>query len=153
MGDLTRLEVTANMPSPSSNPTPDTPNVLLSEGMAALIQDASQTSAPTVKGTVQRVPSQAPGETDKTVLVSIDQSLTGSGLALDSTVSARVQAASKANVLWLPPLYVRTFEGRSFVIVVDNKGPHRVDIKTGLAGQERVEIVQGLSAGQVVQEP
>ena len=153
VGDLTRLEVTANMPSPSSNPTPDTPNVLLSEGMAALIQDASQTSAPTVKGTVQRVPSQAPGETDKTVLVSIDQSLTGSGLALDSTVRARVQAASKANVLWLPPLYVRTFEGRSFVIVVDNKGPHRLDIKTGLAGQERVEIVQGLSAGQVVQEP
>ena len=128
-------------------------NVVLSEGMPALIQDASQASAPTVKGTLTQVPSQAPGETDKAVLISVDQSLQGSGLALDSTVKVRVQAASKANVLWLPPLYVRTFEGTSFVIVVDNNGPHRVDIKTGLAGLERGEIVQGLSVGQVVQEP
>lgn len=153
VGDLTQLEVTANLPSPSSSDTTDTSSVVLGEGMPALIQDASQTSAPTVKGTVTQVPSQAPGETDKAVLISVDQSLQGSGLALDSTVKVRVQAASKANVLWLPPLYVRTFEGTSFVIVVDNNGPHRVDIKTGLAGLERVEIVQGLSVGQVVQEP
>lgn len=153
VGDLSHLEVTANLPSPSSDDTPDTPNILLAEGMPALIQDASQTSAPNVKGSVTQVPDQAPGETDRSVLVSIDQPLAGSGLALDSTVSVRVQAASKANVLWLPPLYVRTFEGRSFVIVVDNSGPHRVDIKTGLAGLERVEILQGLSEGQVIQEP
>jgi multidrug efflux pump subunit AcrA (membrane-fusion protein) len=153
VGDLASLEVTANEPAVSSTDSPDTPTVLLAEGMPALIQDASQTSAPTVKGTVTRVPSQAPSETDKAVRIRIDQSLQGSGLALDSTVKVRVQAASKENVLWLPPLYVRTFEGRNFVIVVDKSGPHRVDIKTGLAGLERVEIVQGLSEGQVVQEP
>jgi multidrug efflux pump subunit AcrA (membrane-fusion protein) len=153
VGDLASLEVTANEPAVSSTDSPDTPTVLLAEGMPALIQDASQTSAPTVKGTVTRVPSQVPSETDKAVRVRIDQSLQGSGLALDSTVKVRVQAASKENVLWLPTLYVRTFEGRSFVIVVDKSGPHRVDVKTGLAGLERVEIVQGLSEGQVVQEP
>jgi multidrug efflux pump subunit AcrA (membrane-fusion protein) len=153
VGDLASLEVTANEPAVSSTDSPDTPSVLLAEGMPALIQDASQTSAPTVKGTVTRLPSQAPSETDKAVRIRIDQSLQGSGLALDSTVKVRVQAASKASVLWLPPRYVRTFEARSFVIVVDKSGPHRVDVKTGLAGLERVEIVQGLSEGQVVQEP
>jgi multidrug efflux pump subunit AcrA (membrane-fusion protein) len=153
VGDLASLEVTANEPAVSSTDSPDTPSVLLAEGMPALIQDASQTSAPTVKGTVTRLPSQAPSETDKAVRIRIDQSLQGSGLALDATVKVRVQAASKENVLWLPPRYVRTFEARSFVIVVDKSGPHRVDIKTGLAGLERVEIVQGLSEGQVVQEP
>jgi HlyD family secretion protein len=153
VGDLASLEVTANEPAVSSTDSPDTPSVLLAEGMPALIQDASQTSAPTVKGTVTRLPSQAPSETDKAVRIRIDQSLQGSGLALDATVKVRVQAASKENVLWLPPRYVRTFEARSFVIVVDKSGPHRVDVKTGLAGLERVEIVQGLSEGQVVQEP
>ena len=156
VGDLTSLEVTANMPEQPSQPSTDpsaAPTVLLSQGMPALIQDSSQPGAPTVKGTVVSVPSQAPSEPDKTVHISIDQSLQGSGLALDSTVEVRVQAASKANVLWLPPLYVRTFEERSFVIVVDKSGPHRVDVKTGLAGLERVEIMQGLSEGQVVQEP
>ena len=153
VGDLASLEVTANEPAVSSADSPDTPSVLLAEGMPALIQDASQASAPTVKGMLTRLPSQAPSETDKAVRIRIDQSLQGSGLALDSTVKVRVQAASKENVLWLPPRYVRTFEARSFVIVVDKSGPHRVDIKTGLAGLERVEIVQGLSEGQVVQEP
>ena len=156
VGDLASLEVTANepgQPAASSTDSPDTPTVLLAEGMPALIQDASQTSPPSVKGTVTRVPGQAPSETDKAVRIRIDQSLQGSGLALDATVKVRVQAASKAGVLWLPPRYVRTFEARSFVIVVDKSGPHRVDVKTGLAGLERVEIVQGLSEGQVVQEP
>ncbi len=153
VGDLSSLEVTANAPGPSSSDTSGASSVLLSQGMPALIQDASQTSAPTVKGRLVRVPGQAPSETDKAVRISIDQPLQGSGLGLDSTVKVRVQAASKANVLWLPPRYVRTFEERSFVIVVDKSGPHRVDVKTGLAGLERVEIVQGLSQGQVVQEP
>ena len=153
VGDLASLEVTANEPAVSATDSADTPTVLLAEGMPALIQDASQASTPTVKGTVTRVPSQAPSETDKAVRIRIDQSLQGSGLALDATVKVRVQAASKASVLWLPPRYVRTFEARSFVIAVDKSGPHRVDVKTGLAGLERVEIVQGLSEGQVVQEP
>jgi HlyD family secretion protein/macrolide-specific efflux system membrane fusion protein len=153
VGDLASLDVTANMPAVSSTDSPDTPTVLLAEGMQALIQDSSQASAPTVKGRVTRVPGKAPSEQDKAVRIRIDQSLQGSGLALDSTVKVRVQAASKANVLWLPPRYVRMFEAGSFVIVVDKSGPHRVDIKTGLAGLERVEIVQGLSEGQVVQEP
>ncbi len=153
VGDLSHLEVSANLPSPSSSDTPDTSNILITVGMPALIQAASQTGAPTVEGTVTKAPDQAPGETDRAVLVSLDQPLAGSGLALDSTVSVRVQVASKANVLWLPPLYVRTFEGSSFVIAADASGPHRVDIKTGLAGLERVEIVQGLSEGQVIQEP
>ena len=153
VGDLTSLEVTANEPAVSSTDSSNPSTVLLAEGMPALIQDASQTSAPTVKGTLARVPGQAPSEPDKAVRIRIDQSLQGSGLALDSTVKVRVQAASKSNVLWLPPRYVRTFEARSFVIVVDKSGAHRVDIQTGLAGLERVEIVQGLSEGQVVQEP
>ena len=156
VGDLASLEVTANepgQPAVSASDSPDAPTVLLAEGMPALIQDSSQISAPTVKGTVTCVPGQAPSETDKAVHIRIDQSLQGSGLALDATVKVRVQAASKASVLWLPPRYVRTFEARSFVIAVDKSGPHRVDVKIGLAGLERVEIVQGLSEGQVVQEP
>jgi multidrug efflux pump subunit AcrA (membrane-fusion protein) len=153
VGDLSSLEVTANQPGPSASDASGAPAVLLSEGMPALIQDASQTSAPTVKGRLVRVPGQALSEKDRSVHIRIDQPLQGSGLGLDSTVKLRVQAASKADVLWLPPRYVRTFEDRSFVIVVDKSGPHRVDVKTGLAGLERVEIVQGLSLGQVVQEP
>jgi multidrug efflux pump subunit AcrA (membrane-fusion protein) len=153
VGDLTSLQVTANLPGGSSTDAPGTPPTPLTVGMPALIQDASLTTGPAVKGHLTQVPGQAASDPDKTMRVGLDQSLQGSGLGLDSTVTVRVQAASKANVLWLPPLYVRTFEERSFVIVVDKSGPHRVDVKTGLAGLERVEIVQGLSEGQVIQEP
>jgi multidrug efflux pump subunit AcrA (membrane-fusion protein) len=53
-------------------------------------------------------------------------------------------------VLWLPPQAIRTFEGRKFVVVQEGDAQRRVDVKIGVEGEDRVEIVEGLNEGQVV---
>jgi hypothetical protein len=57
---------------------------------------------------------------------------------------------NKPGVLWLPPQAIRIYEGRRFVVVQDGEGQKRVDVKVGIESPERVEIEQGLTAGQVV---
>jgi RND family efflux transporter MFP subunit len=59
----------------------------------------------------------------------------------------------KEDVLWLPPQAVRTFEGRRFVVVQDGSVQRRVDVTIGIEAEERVEIEEGLTEGQVVVSP
>jgi multidrug efflux pump subunit AcrA (membrane-fusion protein) len=54
------------------------------------------------------------------------------------------------NVLWLPPAAIRTFEGRKFVVVQDGSVQTRVDVKVGIEGDDRSEILDGLTEGQTV---
>ena len=56
----------------------------------------------------------------------------------------------KSDVLWLPPQAIRTFEGRRFVLVQQGEAQMKVDIKIGVQGEERWEIEEGLTEGQVV---
>jgi multidrug efflux pump subunit AcrA (membrane-fusion protein) len=65
-------------------------------------------------------------------------------------VRATAVLESREDVLWLPPQAVREFEGRKFVIVQDGDAQRRVDVKTGIVGEDRVEILEGLTEGQVV---
>jgi len=55
--------------------------------------------------------------------------------------------------LWLPPQAVRTFEGRSFVVVQDGSAQRRVDVRIGIRSDERLEILDGLEEGQTVIAP
>ncbi len=74
-------------------------------------------------------------------------------MGLGDLVRVRVVIESKDNVLWLPPQAIRVFEGRQFVVVQDVQGLRRVDVTLGIQGSERVEIMSGLSEGQIVQSP
>ena len=53
-------------------------------------------------------------------------------------------------MLWLPPAAIRTFQGRDFCVVQHEEGQQRVDVLVGIVTEERVEIEQGLQAGQTV---
>ncbi len=59
----------------------------------------------------------------------------------------------KEDALWLPPQAIRTFEGRRFVVVQEDGAQRRVDVKIGIEGEDRVEIEEGLTEGQVVISP
>ena len=48
------------------------------------------------------------------------------------------------------PAAIRTFEGRKFVVIQENAGQRRVDVKLGIEGEDRVEIASGLTEGQIV---
>jgi len=62
----------------------------------------------------------------------------------------RAVLAVKEDVLWLPPIAVRDVSGRRFVIVEEGGRQRRVDVKVGIQGPDRVEIVEGLEEGQRV---
>ena len=57
---------------------------------------------------------------------------------------------ARQEILWLPPQAIRTFEGRRFVVLQDEDAQRRVDVKVGIQGEDRVEIEEGLSEGDVV---
>jgi multidrug efflux pump subunit AcrA (membrane-fusion protein) len=56
----------------------------------------------------------------------------------------------KDNALWLPPAALRAFQGRDFVVIQDGSVQRRVDVKLGIKGEDRVEVLDGVQEGQVV---
>ena len=54
------------------------------------------------------------------------------------------------DTLWLSPAAVRTFEGRNFVVVQAENRQRRIDIKVGIKGSDRIEVLEGLQEGQTV---
>ena len=59
----------------------------------------------------------------------------------------------KDDALWLPPVAVRDFGGRRFVVIDEGGQQRRVDVTIGIQSADRVEILTGLEAGQVVLAP
>jgi len=59
----------------------------------------------------------------------------------------------RENVLWLPPSVIRTFQNRTFVVLDTPDGLRTVDVVLGLQTDDRIEIVSGVSEGDVVVAP
>jgi multidrug efflux pump subunit AcrA (membrane-fusion protein) len=107
-------------------------------------------------GTIRRLPypyggSGSPNDTDQSTRISIDDP----AVSLEPGVLATVHVILRQhdNALWLPPAAIRTFQGRSFVVVQDGDAQRRVAIETGISSNERVEITDGLSDGQIIIGP
>lgn len=77
----------------------------------------------------------------------------GLGLEVNDPVQVRIMVEERNGVLWLPPQAIRTYEGRRFVVVREGDDRRRVDVRLGLIGKERVEILEGLEQGQIVVAP
>ena len=63
------------------------------------------------------------------------------------------QLEQHQNVLWLPPAAVREFNGRHFVVILEDRTQKRIDVSIGLQNEDQLEIESGLSEGQVVIGP
>jgi multidrug efflux pump subunit AcrA (membrane-fusion protein) len=74
-------------------------------------------------------------------------------LEVGDLMTIEVVLEQKDDVMWLPPQAVRKFEGREFVVIQDGEVQRRVDVKVGIESQDRVEIEEGLSEGQIVVGP
>lgn len=93
-----------------------------------------------------------PGQTvDQGVRVSVEDAAVE--LTMGEIASVIIELEEHPNVLWVAPAALRTFQGRDFVIVQDGDVQRRVDVRLGLRSQERVEIMEGLSEGQIVVGP
>lgn len=106
-----------------------------------------------LEGVINRLPGSATSaqstvRADSAVHIDFDPG----DLALDigDLVTVIVTLQRKENVLWLPPQAIRTFQGRRFVVIEDGGRQRRVDVKLGIAGPDRVELIEGLEEGQTV---
>jgi HlyD family secretion protein len=88
-------------------------------------------------------------DADQTVRVAATLPEAASGQAVEVTMPLEI----RENVLYLPPGYIRTFQDRTFVIVLTNEGEQIRDVVVGLRTDEREEIISGLEEGDVVVAP
>ena len=72
-------------------------------------------------------------------------------LKVGDLVRVTVLIERSEDILYLPPAAIRTFEGRKFVMVKAGDRLQKVDVKLGIVGQDRVEILDGLEEGQVIE--
>jgi len=112
---------------------------------------------PASEGKIRALPypygNGATESTDGSVQVELDQPPAQLGYGVGDMVSMSVILEQKADVLWLPLSAVREFEGRYFAIVRDGNVERRVDVKVGIVDDDRIEIAEGLTEGQVVVVP
>lgn len=149
IADISNLEVSADLVSNQMEG--------LSEGMVASIFLTSRPGV-TIPAEVRQLPypygSGGTGQTvedmDKSTRIAIDESSTDEGFGLGDLVRVTVELERKADVLWLPPQALRTFDGRRFALLQDGDVQRRVDVTVGIQTPERVEIIDGLEEGQLV---
>ena len=150
LGNPNKLEVVADLDASKG----DKEVSEMFEGMPVTVRlDAK----PDLKltGTIRQLPSPfGTGESDEGAIhVLLDQAPSSSTYQPGDKVTVSVQLASKEGILWLPPDAIRKAGGRTFVIINSESGPKRVDIEIGLQTRDMVEIVSGLTEGQVVVGP
>lgn len=93
-------------------------------------------------------------EGDRTIDVAFDdQDAAREVFELGDRIEIVIVTDTRADALWLPASAIREFSGRRFVVVEEGGIQQRVDVVLGIEGDGRVEIVEGLSEGQVVVAP
>ncbi|RME50771.1 MAG: HlyD family efflux transporter periplasmic adaptor subunit [Caldilineae bacterium] len=148
IADVSELEVKADLIGDQMNE--------LEEGMKVTVILPSRPGEP-LTGTIRRLPypyGSGGGATvddlDKSTRITLDQSPQDAGYELGDLVRVEAELERKADVLWLPPQALRTFDGRRFAVVQDGDAQRRVDVKVGIQTADRVEIEEGLEEGQIV---
>lgn len=71
-------------------------------------------------------------------------------LELGELASVTIVLEEKADVLWLSPAAIRTFQGRQFVVIQAGDGQQRVDVRLGIESETRVGILEGVEEGQTI---
>jgi RND family efflux transporter MFP subunit len=131
----------------------------LHEGMACTAVLVSQPGEE-IPGQIRRLPYPYGGggrsegveaeDQDRSTRITLEMSADEAGYERGDLVRITVVLERKEDVLWLPPQAIRTFEGRKFVVVQEGEGQLRVDVKVGIESEDRVEIEEGLTEGQIV---
>jgi multidrug efflux pump subunit AcrA (membrane-fusion protein) len=124
----------------------------LSEGMTVMMQ---QTNLPddVFYGTITQLPEPYGTGTSEDAYIAFDTQPTADSLRLGDRVTLTVTIEERQGVLWLPPSAIRQFSGRNFVVIQNDSVQQRVDVRLGLEGNDRVEILEGLEEAQTVIGP
>jgi multidrug efflux pump subunit AcrA (membrane-fusion protein) len=145
LGDPGALEITADLGASELS--------LMTVGQAATIHLLNRPEQDW-SGYVRQLPypygGGAAGQTDGDAATRITLDDPNVTLELGELATVVILLEQKEDVLWLPPVAIRSFQGRDFVVIQDGDVQPRVDVRLGLEGEERVEILEGVEEGQVV---
>jgi multidrug efflux pump subunit AcrA (membrane-fusion protein) len=153
IADLSELEVSADLSSTQLQE--------LTEGMP-VVATLSRRPGEEWSGYIRRLPYPYGGggrsegaeeEEDASTRIRLDVTFEELDLDMGDLMTIEVVLEQKDDVLWLPPQAVRTFEGREFVVIQDGELQRRVDVKIGIESEDRVEVEEGLTEGQIVIGP
>ncbi len=153
IADPSELEVSADLT--------DSEKSQLSEGMEVIAEFVNR-PGDHMSGAIRRMPYPYGGggriagvqDEDTSVRITLegmDERVSTSNIGDRLRMTVELDRAEDA--LWLPPQAVRSFEGRSFVVIQEDGGQRRVDVRVGIRARDRIEILDGLSEGQSVLAP
>jgi multidrug efflux pump subunit AcrA (membrane-fusion protein) len=124
-------------------------------GQEVIIELTDHPNRP-LKGFIRRLPYHM-GRSQSNALEDIDRSTRirfvppeDISLKVGDLARATIVLEEREDVLYLPPEALRMYQGRRFVVVEEDDRRKRMDIKTGLHSEDRVEIEQGLEEGQII---
>ena len=146
LGDPNMLEVRADLNEDELK--------ALREGMpvqVSLERDVTQV----VSGTIQLLPPPYGNGIDNRVHISLDpqDKPAEKGFQLNFLVSVEALLERRESVLWLPTQAITRIGDKTFVILVEGDIQKRQDVQLGVIGEDRVEIVAGITEGQVIVGP
>jgi len=153
LADTTELEVSADLM--------DTEMSELSEGMEITAEFVNRPGQE-IKGVIRRLPypygstKPADGVTDedKSVRITLtNPEDSGYKFSVGDRLRLTAELERAEGVLRLPPQAVRTFEGRTFVVIKQEGGQRRIDVRLGIQADDWLEILDGLEEGQEVIAP
>lgn len=121
---------------------------VLNVGQAAIVTLAGSPGM-TFVGQVQALPRSGDSDRSVHIALEIQDIVPGPG----DLATIQVQLEMHEDVLWLPPAAIRTFQSREFVVVQEGDIQRRVDVHIGLRSEDRVEILEGPTYGQIVIGP
>ena len=125
------------------------------EGMPAEITFAAQ-PGDVYPGLVQSLPlPYGTGENleDSTARFAFATASAAAPFATGDRVTVDLILAEHEETLWLPPAAVRDFQGRNFVVIQEGDTQRRVDVQLGIESSSRVEVLEGVTEGDVVVGP
>ncbi|MCY4537420.1 MAG: biotin/lipoyl-binding protein [Chloroflexi bacterium] len=144
VADLSVLEITDEMDADDLSE--------LAEGMPLSIKRASLPGN-IYTGAIASLPSPYGLSTDEYVHVAFDQQPPLDEYQVGDRMEFTVKVEERDNVLWLPVSAIRQFSGRNFIVVQNEGVQRRVDVRLGLEGDGRVEILEGAEENQTVIGP
>ncbi|MBN1247860.1 MAG: efflux RND transporter periplasmic adaptor subunit [Anaerolineae bacterium] len=153
LADPTELEISAELQ--------DSEMGELSEGMPVVAEFVNRPGEE-YTGVIRRLPYPYSGgsltenvdDEDPTTRITLDGiDPVEEGWEIGDRLRLTAELERVQDTLWLPPQAVRTFEGRSFVVVQEAGAQRRVDVRVGIRSDDRLEILEGLEDGQTVMAP
>ncbi|CAN5424733.1 HlyD family efflux transporter periplasmic adaptor subunit [soil metagenome] len=139
--DTSSLQIELNLPRAQLEP--------LREGMPVEITSANLTGTQ-LKGVIQALPRPFGTSPGSLVIVALINPVDNTKLNENTSVAVSLSLQSKQNALFIPKAALHEKDQLSYVVVQEGGKQRVINVAVGIVGEDQVEVIAGLEAGQEV---